>query len=140
MGLARIPFEAMDEQRISSAARWGLITAITSIVSIVMSTAVAVPRYLDIVGGSSMGAVTMMPLAVVGLTFVATVLLDVWLIQASLAFRKVALTDVADQHYLLSGFSKLRNYFMALGILFILAGLFVAVAMFLGMAGASAAF
>ena len=41
-----------------------------------------------------------------------TVLINVWLLQASLSFRKVALTDEADQVYLLEGFRKLRAYFM----------------------------
>ena len=41
-----------------------------------------------------------------------TVLINVWLLQASLAFRKVALTDEADQAYLLAGFAKLRAYFL----------------------------
>ena len=34
------------------------------------------------------------------------VVLAIFLLQASTAFRKVALTDEADQHYLLLGFSK----------------------------------
>ena len=59
------------------------------------------------------------------------VILGIWLLQASSAFRKVATTDVADQAHLLEGFTKLRNYFMMTGIVaIVLVG--VVVLVFLG--------
>jgi hypothetical protein len=59
------------------------------------------------------------------------VILGIWLLQASSAFRKVATSDEADQHYLLLGFSKLRAYFMMTGIIIIIA-VSLAVLLFLG--------
>ena len=121
MGAARIPFDPMDERRIASAASGGLITAITSLISLAISTAVKLPWLM--VAASSPGFARF-GVGATAVTFVGvaiTVLLDLWLIQASLAFRKVALTDIADQRYLLMGFAKLRNYFLVLGLLLILA-------------------
>lgn len=112
----RIPFTHEDEERIASAGVWGLIVAVTSIASAVLSTATTVIFTLraDIPG---FAAAALIP-GMIGLGI--AVLLAVWLLQASVAFRKVALTDEADQHYLLEGFGKLRNYFMTMGILFII--------------------
>ena len=133
MDAARIPFDPMDEQRIASAATWGLITAITSLVSAFITTAVTVPAFLKLTDNPLLGTMALAPLGLTLLGLVITMLLDVWLIQASLAFRKVAVTDEADQHYLLAGFSKLRNYFMVLGIMCILATLAVVAGFFLAM-------
>jgi hypothetical protein len=48
--------------------------------------------------------------------------------QAASAFKNVATTDVADQAYLVQGFSKLRNVFLLQSILILLALAFVAAA------------
>jgi hypothetical protein len=105
----RIPFSQEDEERIASAGVWGMIAAITSIASTLLG--VVVP--LAVIGVSALGW------KVIALG--VNVILAVWLLQASSAFRKVALTDEADQQYLLLGFTKLRNYFMMTGILIIAA-------------------
>ena len=149
MGVARIPFDVADEKKIVSAAQWGIITAVTSLVSISISAVLIVVKLMQVLPMMSAqpshpgmgGLLSLMKVAgtvllVVSLVaMVITVLLDVWLIQASLAFRKVAVTDVADQHYLLLGFAKLRNYFMLMGIMLLLSVL-AAVGMFVvGLAG-----
>jgi hypothetical protein len=135
----RIPFSTADEEKIASAGVWGIIIAITSLASTAVGLAasvVGVFRTIDAVGKMggdfpfSIGMIAWV--AVPGLIVTAIwVLLSIWLLQASLAFRKVALTDVADQHYLLRGFRKLRNYFMTIGILVIIGLSFGALA-FLG--------
>jgi hypothetical protein len=120
----RIPFSPGDEERIASAGLWGIIVAVTSIASTLLSVGAAVLSMLRLSGSlGSLGGVgsslyMMLIPAAVGLAI--QVFLAVWLLQASLAFRKVALTDEADQHYLLRGFHKLRNYFMMIGILIII--------------------
>jgi hypothetical protein len=113
----RIPFAPEDEERIASAGMWGIIVAVTSIASSVLSliTIVVMALKMPMMGGAVIGA-TLVP----GLIFLAVgVVLAIFLLQASLAFRKVALTDEADQHYMLLGFRKLRNYFMMMGIVII---------------------
>lgn len=133
MDARRIPFTEEDERRIASAATWGLIVSISSIVTALLSLAVqgqavsnlgAVPRELQGI---------MAPMLVGGLIqALLTVLFNVWLLQASLAFRKVALTDEADQAYLLLGLRKLRAYFMIQVILIlVVAGLGILAAMLL---------
>ena len=96
MSVARIPFSAMDESRIASAASWGIITAVTSLVSISISAVVTLPALFKLASSGFGGAIAMGGLIGTLVAIVVTVLLDVWLIQASVAFRKVALTDVVD--------------------------------------------
>jgi hypothetical protein len=135
MGVARIPFDAMDESRIASAASWGIITAVTSLASVAITAVITVPGLVAMSAGPLMGLMGTIALAATVGVIAITVLLDVWLIQASLAFRKVAVTDVADQHYLIEGFAKLRNYFLVMGVMLILATLLAAVSMFLTCVG-----
>ena len=60
-----------------------------------------------------------------------------WSLQAARAFKNVATTDVADQAYLVQGFTKLRSIFLLQGILIIVALAFVAaVVLFLVLHGA----
>jgi hypothetical protein len=114
----RIPFAPEDEERIASAGMWGIIVAVTSIASSVLSViGVVVLALRSPLGGAVVGA-ALIP-GLIGL--VVGVVLAIFLLQASLAFRKVALTDEADQHYMLLGFRKLRNYFMMMGIVIIVA-------------------
>jgi hypothetical protein len=55
--------------------------------------------------------------------------LGAWCLQGAQAFKKVATTDVADQEYLVQGFSKLRNIFLLQGILIVVALAFIAAAL-----------
>jgi len=106
----RIPFSKEDEERIASAALWGAIVAVGSIASSVLSFVLVVVR-------------SPVPALMIGQLVSLTVatLLGISLYQASAAFRRVARSDLADQHYLLEGFRKLRAYFMTTGILIIVA-------------------
>lgn len=113
----RIPFAKEDEQRIASAATWGQIVGATTIASSVIGTLVAMAKQ----GASGLLG------ELIGL--IISVILGLWLLQAGTAFRKVAVTDEADEHYLLLGFSKLRAYFMMSGILAFIALGFVALAL-----------
>lgn len=114
MSRARIPFTPEDEEKIASAGLWGMIAAVVSIASGVVDMGV---KFFQ--SGSNVGAAVGVFLgSAIGITI--TVILGIWLYQASNAFRKIAVTDVADERYLLEGFGKLRNYFMMLGILFII--------------------
>lgn len=105
----RIPFTPEDEDRIASASLWGMIAAITGILTSVVDTGLAAVRQLP--------ARNMIAQVV---SLLVSLLLGAWLIQACLAFRAVARTDVADKAYLLRGFDKLHHYFLTLGILLII--------------------
>lgn len=114
MDARRIPFTEEDERRIASAATWGLIVSISSIVTALISLAVQVQSLgeLDRAVPSEMRGLMAPVLAAGAIQALLTTLFNVWLLQASLAFRKVATTDEADQAHLLTGFRKLRAYFM----------------------------
>ena len=107
MDPARIPFSPDDEAKIASAANWGSIMAITSIVGGGLSLIITSMAASKLGDGAEMFA--MVP-AIIAEAFVLVI--NVWLLQACQAFRKVAVTDVADQAYLLAGFRKLRAYFL----------------------------
>ena len=120
----RIPFSPADEERMASAAMWGIIVAVASIASSILSLigeVLVAFRTLpaDAAGSAHPLVATALFAGVISLGI--SLVLATFLLQASLAFRKVALTDEADRRYLLLGFLKLRNYFMMLGILFIVA-------------------
>lgn len=126
MDAKRIPFTEEDERRIGSAATWGMVVSITSIATALLSVAVTGEQVAAMVQLAGLWA------AAPFIQALLTILFDVWLLQASLAFRKVAITDEADQAHLLAGFRKLRAYFMVQVILIILAvvgGLIFAVIM-----------
>ncbi len=114
MDARRIPFTEEDERRIASAATWGLIVSISSIVTALISLAVQVQSLgeLDRAVPNEMRDLMAPVLAAGAIQALLTTLFNVWLLQASLAFRKVATTDEADQAHLLTGFRKLRAYFM----------------------------
>jgi len=128
MDARRIPFAPEDEERIASAGLWGMLVGIVSIATALLTSIFGVVQAMKVsdmtrgLGGGGMGG------AVIGTTVVmmvvylsVVVLLAVFLLQASAAFRKVALTDEADQHYLLVGFAKLRNYFLTMAIIIMVA-------------------
>jgi len=48
-----------------------------------------------------------------------------WSLQAATAFKNVATTDVADQAYLVQGFTKLRSIFLLQGLLILVGMAFV---------------
>lgn len=123
----RIPFTPEDEERIASAGFWGMLVAVvslatgglTAVFSIVNAIKVSSATSALTGGGSFQGAVVGTTVVMMVIYLSVVVLLAVFLLQASAAFRKVALTDEADQHYLLLGFRKLRNYFLTWAIIII---------------------
>jgi hypothetical protein len=128
MDAQRIPFTEEDERRIASAATWGMVVAICSIITSLISVVVTAQLYF---GPAQHLQFAMGPMLVAsGVFSLVTVLFNVWLLQASLAFRKVAITDEADQAHLLTGFRGLRAYFMAqvsVILLAVVGGIFMAV-------------
>ncbi len=108
----RIPFSRQDEARIQSAARWGGIAAVSSV------SASLLDLIIKIAHGHGLGLAGIIAGSSVGLTI--TFILALYLYRASVAFRKVATTDEADEHYLLEGFEELRRHFKVMGILLII--------------------
>lgn len=126
MDARRIPFAPEDEERIASAGLWGMLVGIVSIATALLTSIFGVVQAMKVsemtrgLGGAGMGGAMIGTTVVMMVIYVSVViLLAVFLLQASAAFRKVALTDEADQHYLLVGFAKLRNYFMSMAIVII---------------------
>lgn len=113
----RIPFTPEDESRIASAATWGTIVSVCSLIGGAITLVTSLVTLSSFPGGVPGGElVTIASLVIVGVT----TMLNVWLLQASGAFRKVAATDEADQQYLLEGFRKLRLYFEVQVVLILL--------------------
>jgi len=108
---SRIPFQREDEERIASAAIWGMIVAVTSIATSLLDVA------LKLIQGPGLQLIGILVGSSISLAI--TIVLGIFLFQASAAFHKVATTDEADEHYLLEGFQKLRLYFKVMGILLI---------------------
>ena len=52
-----------------------------------------------------------------------------WALQGSTSFKKVAVTDTADQAYLVQGVARLRSLFLLQGLLVIVALAFIAAAL-----------
>jgi hypothetical protein len=119
MDARRIPFTAEDERCIVSAGTWGMIVSMASIAMAAVSLVVhgrVLLRLPELLTNIFVGV----PVA----QALITMLTSVWLLQASLAFRKVALTDEADPAHLLAGFRNLRAYFriQVISILLVLVG------------------
>ena len=107
MDRGRIPFEEEDQRRIASSATWGTVVAVTSIASGGIGAILAFSK-----GDSTESIVTVVFL-------MGSAVLNVWLLQASLAFRAVASADSASQAQLLRGFRRLRAYFLAQAMFFV---------------------
>jgi hypothetical protein len=127
MDARRIPFTEEDERRIGGAATWGFIVAITSIASSLIVVVLQAQQYF---GGSHLRFVPWPMYIATAVQALLSILFNALLLQASLSFRKVAVTDEADQAHLLMGFRRLRAYFMLQVIMILLvfcAGLLLAV-------------
>jgi len=115
-GLSRIPFTIEAEKEIKALSFWltilgwlGLVAGVFDVINIVTSR-----NFAHI------------------FNCVLHVVMGLWCLQAAEAFKKVATTDVADQAYLVTGFSKLRNIFWLQGIMIVVGLAFVvAVLLFL---------
>jgi hypothetical protein len=111
VGLSRIPFTIAAEEQIKSLSFWILVVG-----------------WLNIVGGVGDLINLTLPTRNAGHIFGAILhlVLGAWSLQAAAAFKKVATTDVADQAYLVEGFTKLRSIFLVQGVLILLGMAFLA--------------
>jgi Family of unknown function (DUF5362) len=112
--LTRIPFSPRAEANIRALAGWMQVAAVVSIVAgIVKAVSAFVPRYQP---GHIVDAIV-------------SLLIGVWIYQAGTAFRRVATTDVADQQFLMDGFTQLRKVFLLQSVLIIITLAFVVIAL-----------
>jgi hypothetical protein len=110
MSSTRIPFTREDKEKIASAATWGLVVSVTSLITGALALLVEL--------SSSNRAELFGQMLQTGFT----VVINIWLLQASLALRNVASdTNSNDQGNILIGFRKLRAYFMAQVIVILIA-------------------
>jgi hypothetical protein len=109
--LSRIPFTAAAEKQIKTLSFWltvvGWLSVITSVFDL-LNLAAATRN-----AGHVLNAI---------LHFA----IGVWSLQAATAFKNVATTDVADEAYLVQGFTKLRSIFLLQGILILVGMAFIA--------------
>ena len=123
-GLSRIPFTAAAAAQIKSLSFW--LTVIGW-----LNVAAAVGAFFNLV--QPQGNLGQM------VNLILHIAIATWSLQAARAFQSVATTDVADQAYLVRGFTKLRSIFLLQGILIIVGLAFVsAVVLFLVLHGAGA--
>jgi hypothetical protein len=115
--LSRIPFTIEAETQIKTLSFWLTVVAWLNVAAAVFVIVnLALP-------GRNLGLIA---------DLILYVAIATWSFQAAGAFRNVAETDVADQAYLVQGFSKLRSIFLLQGMLVLVAMAFVtAVLLFL---------
>ena len=112
--LSRIPFSPQAEASIRALSGWMQVAAVVSILGAIAKLVSAfTPRYQP---GHIVDA------------FI-TFLIGLWIYQAGTAFRQVATTDVADQRYLMEGFTHLRKVFLLESILVIISLAFLVIAL-----------
>jgi len=112
--LSRIPFSPQAEAGIRALAGWMQIAAVVDILAAVGKLInTFAPKYQP---GHIVDAIL-------------TLLIGVWVYQAGTAFRQVATTDVADQRYLMDGFSQLRKVFLLQSALIIISLAFLVIAL-----------
>ena len=103
--LSRIPFSPRAEQTIRALANWMQVAAVISMVA---------------AGAKLVAAFTSRRDFSYVVDAVVTFLIGLWVYQAGVAFRRVATTDTADQHYLMEGFTLLRRVYLLQSILVII--------------------
>jgi len=109
-GLSRIPFTVAAEKQIKTLSFW-----------------LALVGWLNVIAGVSDLLNLALATRNIGHAFIAILHFAVgaWSLQAAKAFKNVATTDVADQAYLVHGFTKLRSIFLLQGILILVGMAFV---------------
>jgi hypothetical protein len=109
--LSHIPFTAAALSQIKSLSFWLMIVG-----------------WLNVIAGVIDLLNLALPTRNIGHVFNAILHLALggWSLEAARAFKNVATTDVADQAYLVQGFSKLRSIFLIQGILILVGMAFVA--------------
>ena len=123
-GLSRIPFTIQAENQIKTLSFWLAVIGWLNIAAAVIDVInLVLPQ-------RNLGQIV---------NLIIHIALGGWALQASNAFKHVATTDVADQAYLVQGFSKLRSIFLLQGVLILVGLAFVAaVLLFLLLHGAGA--
>ena len=123
-GLSRIPFTIEAENQIKTLSFWLTVVGWLNIAAAVIDLInLVLPQ-------RNFGQIA---------NLVLHILVGMWSLQAAKAFQSVATTDVADQAYLVQGFSKLRSIFLLQGVLILVGLAFVAaVLLFLVLHGAGA--
>jgi hypothetical protein len=113
-GLSRIPFTIEAENQIKSLSFWLTIVGWLNIAGAV----------IDVVN-------TVWPAWNLGqiVNLILHIAVGVWALQAATSFQNVATTDVADQAYLVLGFTKLRSIFLLQGVLILVGMAFLAAAL-----------
>jgi hypothetical protein len=121
-GLSRIPFTIQAENQIKTLSFWLTVVGWLNIAAAVIDLInLVLPQ-------RNFGQIA---------NLILHILLGMWALQAAKAFQNVATTDVADQAYLVQGFSKLRSIFLLQGVLILVGLAFVAaVLLFLVLHGA----
>ena len=110
-GLSRIPFTIEAENQIKSLSFWLTIVGWLNFVGAVIDLANMVwPSW-------NLGQIV---------NLILHIAVGVWSLQAARAFQDVATTDVADQAYLVRGFTKLRSIFLLQGVLILVGVAFLA--------------
>ncbi len=110
-GLSRIPFTIEAENQIKALSFWLTVIGWLNVVA-------AVIVFLNLVlPGRNLGLVV---------DLILYIAIGTWSLQAAKAFKNVAMTDVADQAYLVQGFTKLRSIFLLQGLLILVGMAFVA--------------
>jgi len=122
-GLSRIPFTIEAENQIKSLSFWLTIVGWLNFAGAVIDLANMVwPSW-------NLGQIV---------NLILHIAVGVWALQAATSFQNVATTDVADQAYLVRGFTKLRSIFLLQGVLILVGLAFLAAALlFLVVHGAS---
>ena len=120
--LSRIPFSAAAEAQIKSLSAWLTVIGWLNAVA-------AVGGFIDLfTPHRNLGQI---------FSVIVHAAIAAWSFQAARAFKNVATTDVADQAFLVEGFTKLRSIFLLQGLLIIVGLAFVAaVVLFLVLHGA----
>ncbi len=110
-GLSRIPFTIEAEHQIKTLSFWLSVIGWVSVVAavIVVLSLMLPTRNLGVI-----------------VDLILYVAIGTWALQAARAFKNVAMTDVADQAYLVQGFTKLRSIFLLQGLLILVGTAFVA--------------
>jgi hypothetical protein len=103
--LSRIPFTLAAEKQIATLSFWLTV--------------------IGWLGGIAAGMIIvslLLPSRNLGLLvdLIVYIAIATWSFQAARAFKNVATTDVADQAYLVEGFSKLRSIFLLQGVMILI--------------------
>ncbi len=110
-GVSRIPFTIEAENQIKTLSFWLKVIGWLNVIA-------AVIVFLNLVlPGRNLGLLV---------DLILYIAIGTWSLQAARAFKNVATTDVADQAYLVEGFTKLRSIFLLQGLLIVVGIAFVA--------------